>query len=149
MRGISFAGLLYVEGVTPLCRFGGLTAQVLSQTPNGETVVCEVPVEYGRTDEGERVVSIALNGQNFDTGTTDGQGKPHRYRYYDQQQWLVDPGGGPVSGGTVVTVHGVGFQGFDGRAPTARCLFEAHGQVRHGRVLRITSGERLECEAAL
>ena len=66
-------------------------------------------------------------------------------------------------------VHGVGFQGFDGRAPTARCLFEAHahartpapaltltltltanqahGQVRHGRVLRITSGERLECEA--
>ena len=88
MRGISFAGLLYVEGVTPLCRFGGLTAQVrshtptlrhrypysslslnpkpspdrnpspnpcaspnpyptqvLSQTPNGETVVCEVPVE--------------------------------------------------------------------------------------------------------
>ena len=105
MRGISFAGLLYVEGVTPLCRFGGLTAQVLSQTPNGETVVCEVPVEYGRTDEGERVVSIALNGQNFDTGTTDGQGKPHRYRYYDQQQWLVDPGGGPVSGGTVVTVH--------------------------------------------
>ena len=68
-------------------------------------------------------------------------------------------------------VHGVGFQGFDGRAPTARCLFEAHahartpapaltltltltanqahGQVRHGRVLRITSGERLECETAL
>ena len=68
-------------------------------------------------------------------------------------------------------VHGVGFQGFDGRAPTARCRFEAHGhartpapaltltlalaanqahgQVRHGRVLRIISGERLECEAAL
>ena len=33
MRGISFAGLLYVEGVTPLCRFGGLTAQARSHTP--------------------------------------------------------------------------------------------------------------------
>ena len=31
------------------------------------------------------MVSIALNGQNFDTGTTEGQGKPHRYRCYDQQ----------------------------------------------------------------
>ena len=33
MRGISFAGLLYVDGVTPLCRFGGLTAQARSHTP--------------------------------------------------------------------------------------------------------------------
>ena len=47
--------------------------------------MCEVPVEYGHTSEGERVVSIALNGQNFDTGTTEGQGKPHRYRYDDQR----------------------------------------------------------------
>ena len=33
MRGISFAGLLDVVGVTPLCRFGGLTAQVRSHIP--------------------------------------------------------------------------------------------------------------------
>ena len=46
----------------------------------------QVPVEYGHTQMGMRTVSIALNGQNFDPGTTDGEGKPHRYRHRAQQQ---------------------------------------------------------------
>ena len=117
MRGAAFAGLLAVPGVAPLCRLGSLTGQVLSQTADGEQVVCEIPAVEGTTLPGMRRVSIALNGQNFDSGTS---GAPHRYRYYDQQQWLVDPGGGPVGGGTVVTVHGAGFEGFDGQAPVAR-----------------------------
>ena len=105
-------------------------------------VVCDVSVDE-TTVAGPSRVSLALNGQNFDAG---GGNIAHLYLFYEQQQWLVDPGGGPINGGTVVTIFGRGLSGFDGSVLTARCLFEADGQSSLGPVLKI-SPSQLECSA--
>ena len=51
-----------------------------------------------------------------------------------------------VRGGTIVTVYGAGFEGFDGTASTAVCRFEAHGEVSLTAVTVLTD-EALECVA--
>ena len=49
-------------------------------------------------------MTIALNGEHFLSARP-----PATYRYYQQSVLSVFPTGGPVGGGTLVTVRGYGF----------------------------------------
>ena len=64
----------------------------------------------------EVMLALSLNGVDFDEGMT-----PVTYKYYYHSSRLLVPSGGPAVGGTAVTVHGEGFESFDGLATSARC----------------------------
>ncbi len=57
----------------------------------------------------------------------------------------LTPVGGPVVGGTVIAVGGVGFFGFDSLSSTARCEFEYRGVLTVGPVRSIDSDTELAC----
>ena len=72
---------------------------------------------------------------------------PHSFLYYVQRVHFLEPAGGPLTGGTVVTVTGTGFDAFDGLATTGRCIFEFDRQSSMGRGRAIIDAQTLECEA--
>ena len=72
----------------------------------------------GGNESIEVMLALSLNGVDFDEGMT-----PVTYKYYYHSSRLLVPSGGPAVGGTAVTVHGEGFESFDGRATSARCRF--------------------------
>ena len=72
----------------------------------------------GGNESIEVMLALSLNGVDFDEGMT-----PVTYKYYYHSSRLLVPSGGPAVGGTAVTVHGEGFESFDGLATSARCRF--------------------------
>ena len=102
-----------------------------------ESAVCDSPGGNGSVP-----LELALNG-------VDGSAVELRFVYYEQPTLLtLEPRAGPAAGGTVVTVHGEGFDAFGSAespatsALVARCRFGSH----ESQVLEM-SPERVLCIA--
>ena len=109
-------------------------------------------------DEGASLVvslSISLNGIDFDLAA-----EGVNYRYYTHSTRRLEPFGGPSIGGTAVSVVGEGFDGYDGLASSARCLFgtrivavttledDSVCCVSPAAIRRLTEDEEVAAEAA-
>jgi len=93
------------------------------------------------------IVNLTLNAavENFNV-----DGPPFWYHAEPQVAWVI-PAGGPVDGGTNLTIHGVGFEPQPGDADVftqerLRCLFEGEAHFRDG--LDQQSVRRLELPKA-
>ena len=64
------------------------------------------------------MVAVSLNSIDFVGGQP-----ALRYKYYDHNITAISPTGGPVRGGTRVTVSGVAFDAFNGEPLDLRCRF--------------------------
>ena len=146
--GIGFDSLLTGEMIThkqvgeAKCRFGlavtdvvaigttfSTTYPVPSATDVGErrtTVQCVAPpmslLHYMARPIGEVEVTLALNGVHFNSARP-----PVIYRYYDQRVTYIHPTGGPIGGGTMVTLQGYGLDALSDGGSSLRCRF---GSVR-------------------
>ena len=85
------------------------------------------PLPDARTAAAE--VSVALNAVHFVSAVpppdVPPSKRPSTYLYYKQAVDGVGPTGGPVAGGTVVTVTGLGFDALGDGGASARCKFGA------------------------
>ena len=115
------------QSATQLAAFGGQVQPILALSAT--TAVVRTPAF--RTNSTMRiangtssavVLSISLNGLDFE-GDGDTERPPVTFRYYEHRTLRLEPFGGPSIGGTAVSVVGVGFDGYDGRASSARCSF--------------------------
>ena len=74
-------------------------------------------------------MSVALNAVHFVSAVpppdVPPSKRPSTYLYYKQAVDAVGPTGGPVAGGTVVTVTGLGFDALGDGGASARCKFGA------------------------
>ena len=74
-------------------------------------------------------MSVALNAVHFVSAVpppdVPPSKRPSTYLYYKQAVDGVGPTGGPVAGGTVVTVSGLGFDALGDGGASARCKFGA------------------------
>lgn len=101
------------------CRFGDVDVPVTSVAANGSSAMCVAPpvtLPYGGALTTQ--VSLALNGLHFV--------KPSplaSYRFYDQRLLRFAPRGGPVIGGSIVTVLGVGFEQLGEEGASVSCSF--------------------------
>jgi hypothetical protein len=77
-------------------------------------------IELMDLESDQLVVSmfISLNGIDFELAAAGVS-----YRYYTHRSLRLEPFGGPSVGGTAVSVVGEGFEGYDGQASSARCMF--------------------------
>ena len=146
--GIGFDSLLTGQMIThkqvgeAKCRFGlavtdvvaigttfSTTYPVPSPSDVGErrtTVQCVAPpmslLHYMARPIGEVEVTLALNGVHFNSARP-----PVIYRYYDQRVTYIHPTGGPIGGGTMVTLQGYGLDALSDGGSSLRCRF---GSVR-------------------
>ena len=81
-------------------------------------------------------VTLALNGEHFVSATP-----PLMYRYYAQAISFVHPTGGPVGGGTMVTLRGVGFDAMGDGGASLRCSFGGETSRVELRTIRHVGGE--------
>ena len=98
---------------------------------HGTKLSCDLanitPLSGARTAAAE--VSVALNAVHFVSAVpppdVPPSKRPSTYLYYKQAVDGVGPTGGPVAGGTVVTVSGLGFDALGDGGASARCKFGA------------------------
>lgn len=149
LRGVGFDALAD-DGASLRCMFGSQRVRVQLRTLDGAAgaqrgleVRCVAPPRHPFR-AGASVLSLSLNAHHF--LPTPGEAA---FRYYENPrvQGLV-PTGGPVRGGTHVTVHGSGFDGLGRDTATAKCKF---GELStYGRVLSISEdGRALVCASPM
>lgn len=125
-----------VSGTRQLTR-----ARVLSDT----RLEC---VSYLRRSPASVPFGIALNGLDFME-----EASAVSYTFYEQLPLFrgLEPTGGPLEGGTRVTLHGAGFGRFDSDAASARCIWGAANRLPEDRVLTVPSelgSDYAVCESA-
>jgi hypothetical protein len=91
-------------GGTPVVRFGGVMAAVVSSDPNGTTVSVLVPAHAA----GAVPVTVTSVGP---AGGTSPPVVASTFTYLAPVVTSVVPGRGPVGGGAAVTIRGTGFGG--------------------------------------
>ena len=106
-------------------RFGDATPMLAYNLTDATAVVQTVA-----TSASVQSVAISLNTFDYARGQPD-----VLYQFYDHNISSVTPTGGPIRGGTVVTVHGISLDTF-GNLETVRCDFG-------GRVVQSVSGTLL------
>ena len=104
-----------------LCRFGENYTRV-TRLQSGR-IECASPA---RTSDGLVDVHVSLNGIDTDFGASG-----YSFKYYDQPAphpgsgfAQIVPNGGPVGGGTYVTIDGVGFLAFAPEISFVRCRWD-------------------------
>ena len=122
-----FGALGSTNGTRQLVAFGGQVQPILALSAT--TAVVRTPafrtnstMRIANGTSSSVVLSIALNGIDFE-GDGDTERPPVTFRYYEHRTLRLEPFGGPSIGGTAVSVVGVGFDGYDGQATSARCSF--------------------------
>lgn len=90
--------------------------------------------------------SVSLNGLDFVSDSAQ------VYRFYDQPPTFlgVHPTGGPLEGGTLMTLSGSGFANFDGDASTARCVWGAanvHAEHRATTTPTVLEDDQIVCRS--
>ena len=105
-------------GEAAVCRLGDRRLPVLS-IRNDRIALCSVPEEESIARESVSAeLSLALNGHHFISSV------PRCiFTYYRQELHSIEPAGGPVGGGTVVTVQGAGFNAMRDGGSLIRCRF--------------------------
>ena len=139
-------------GASLRCRFGSLSVRVELQTIGSNRsdgaggggglfeVRCRSPPRHPYV-AGTSAFSLSLNAYHY-LPTPGGF-----FTYYDDPHVLgIVPTGGPVLGGTIVTVLGHGFDGLNRDINNAVCKFGELGE--YGRVLSISAdGTSLTCRS--
>ena len=120
---------------TARCKFGGVETPVIaigttftpSVTADAQSLAREQfttatcvapPVDLGGTPSEAVEVALALNGAHFVSGSP-----PVLYKYYAQRITSVHPTGGPIGGGTLVTLSGFGLDAMSDGGASLRCRF--------------------------
>ena len=138
-------------GASTRCKFGTAEAPIDSQPvhdplytpspsmPRRWTVRCVAPPASSADSS---AFSLALNARHFVTSAAG-----LRFIYFrDPHVFGILPTGGPVGGGTLVTVLGRGFMGLEGDMATAKCRFG--GLSKWGTVVHIApTGDELHCRS--
>ncbi len=111
---VTLVGDNFLPGVLPDCSFGALASKAVALVPGSPNMVtCTSP-----PFEAPLVPSLSFNGQNRHSGPA--------FTYY--AFFGFQPLSGPLSGGSLVTVRGVGFSAASAlNASSASCVFAVSG----------------------
>ena len=107
--GTNNSGLTFITSMV-----GGASS---SSSSSSSVAAPPPPALPGQSSQLRVAMSISLNGIDFEVSADV------EYRYYTHDTLRLEPFGGPSVGGTVVSVVGAGFGGYDGLADSARCKF--------------------------
>jgi len=89
------------------CKFGEAVVSADASSVTDSTAVCVLPAN---STTGRALVQISLNGVDFH-GRLDG-GELRLTYYSPPVLWRLEPPGGPLLGGTVVSIHGANLTAF-------------------------------------